>query len=85
MEKIRYCRVVQVTDDNMAHEHCVLGTESTNIHSEYIIRSAIPRHVWLRQRASVFHYTRIVCDVQFCTFHYILSFEACADACRLPS
>jgi len=77
MEK--YCRAVQTTDDNMAHAHCVLVTESTNTHSEYVILTVIPWHVWLRHRASALHYTRIVCDVQFCTFHYILRFEACGD------
>jgi hypothetical protein len=81
MEK--YCRAVQATDDNVAHAHCVLGTEFTE--AEYVILTVMPRHVWLCQRATVLHYTRIVCDVQFCTFRYILRFEACGDDCRLPS
>jgi len=75
--KIRYCRAVQATVDNMAHEHCVLGAESTNIHS--VCSTVIPRHVWLHQRISVFHCTRIVCDVQLCAFHYVLRFDACDD------
>ena len=45
-----YCRALQATDDNMADAHCVLGTKYTNTHSEYVILTVIPRHVWLRQR-----------------------------------
>ena len=30
----KYCRAVQATDDNMAHAHCILPT---NTHSEYVI------------------------------------------------
>jgi len=34
----KYCTVGQATDDNMAHEHCMLDTKATNTQSEYVIR-----------------------------------------------
>jgi len=34
---------------------------ATNIESEYVILIAIPRQKWLRERASMLHYTYIAC------------------------
>jgi len=38
---------IQVTDDNMAHAHCMLDTKGTYIHSEYVILIAFPLQQWL--------------------------------------
>jgi len=36
-------------------------TKATDTHSEYLIFIALPRHHWLRERASLLHYTYIAC------------------------
>jgi len=56
----KYCRAGQATDDNMAHTHRVLDT---NTHSEYIIVIAFPLQQWLHERASILRYTYIACLV----------------------
>jgi hypothetical protein len=54
----KYGGAGQATDDNMAHALCMLATET---HSEYVILIAFPRQQWLRERASMLHYTYIAC------------------------
>ena len=56
----KYCRAGQATDDNMAHAHCMLDT---NTHSTYVILIAFPLQKWLHERASTLRYTYIACLV----------------------
>jgi hypothetical protein len=36
-------------------------TKATNTHSQYLIPTVIPLQQWLQERASLLHYTYIVC------------------------
>jgi len=52
----KYSRAGQATDDNMAHKHCVLDT---NTHSEYVMVIAFPLQQWLHERASLLPYSTL--------------------------
>ena len=52
----KYCRAGQATDDNMAHAHCMLDTESTNTYSEHVTLIAFPLH----ERLTTLRYMYIV-------------------------
>jgi len=61
-------RAGQATDDNITRRIRVACriAEATDIHSEYVIFIAFPRQRWLREHASVWHYsTYIACLVCF--------------------
>ena len=57
----KYC-VGQDIDDNMAHAHCMLGTEGYKCTLK-IILIAFPLQQWLQEHASILRYTYIVCFV----------------------
>ena len=61
MEK--YCRVGQATDENMAHAHCMLDTQSYK-HTHNVTLIAFPLQQWLRERCAVLRYTYIACLVE---------------------
>jgi hypothetical protein len=55
----RCCRVRQVVDDNIIRRmrfECWI-TKATNTHPEYVLLPASPRRQWLRERATMLHYT----------------------------
>jgi hypothetical protein len=55
----------EATDDNITQRMrtaCWI-TKATDTHSEYVIFSAFPWQQWLRERASVLHYTYSACVV----------------------
>ena len=57
-----YCRKEQVTDDNMAHAHCMPDNEGythTHTDSQYTIIISLPLQQWLHKRTSVLRYTYI--------------------------
>jgi hypothetical protein len=56
----KYCTAGQVTDDNMAHAHCMLETKATNTNTEYVILITSAVKQWLHERASWLCYTYIV-------------------------
>jgi hypothetical protein len=61
----KYGTARQATDDDTIRRMrlaCRL-TEATDTHSEHLIRIAFPRQQWLRERASILHYTYISCLV----------------------
>ena len=39
----------------------MLDSEGSNPHSQYVILTVFPLQQWLRERASVLHYTYIAC------------------------
>jgi hypothetical protein len=51
----------QATDDNIIRRMHIefRVTTATDTHSEYVIHIALPREQWLRERASVLHYTTL--------------------------
>jgi hypothetical protein len=64
----KYGRARQTTDGNIIrrmHFACWI-TKATDIHSEYVILIAFPLQQWLRERASILHYTYIACLVAEC-------------------
>jgi hypothetical protein len=61
----KYDKVRQATDENIIQRMrfaCWI-TKATDIHSEYVILIAFTRQQWLRERATMLHYTYIVCLV----------------------
>ena len=44
----KYCGAIHVTDDNMAHAHCLLDTRG---YRHTLIFNAFPQQQWLRERA----------------------------------
>ena len=54
------CTAGQATDDNMAHAHSMLAT---NTHAQYVILTAFPLQQWLQERASMLRYMYIGCLV----------------------
>ena len=63
MEKYRRAR--QDTDDSIIRRvrfACSIP-KATDTHSEYIIVIGFPQQKWLHERASVFRYTNIACNV----------------------
>jgi hypothetical protein len=61
----KYGRAAQATDGNIIRRMrfaCWI-TKATDTHSEYVIFIAFPRQEWLRERASMLHYTHTACIV----------------------
>jgi len=52
----KYCRAEQATDENIAHAHFILATDT---YSEYAILIACPLQQWLHERAPLLPYTYI--------------------------
>jgi hypothetical protein len=50
----QYLTAGNATDDNTAHEHSMLDT---NTHTEYVILIDFPLQQWLHERASMLRYT----------------------------
>jgi Na+/melibiose symporter-like transporter len=70
----KYCRAGRVTDDNMAHAHCMLDTKGyRHTHSGCLIHIALPRQQCFHERASVLSYTYTAC--LFVLYVYILLLE----------
>jgi len=59
----KYCRAGQATDVNMGHEHCMLDTEGSNMHSEYVTVTSFPLQQWLCKRAAMLRHMYISCLV----------------------
>jgi hypothetical protein len=55
----KYGRAMQATDDNIIRRmrFACWVTKATDTHSDYVILIAVPRQHWLRERASVLHYS----------------------------
>jgi hypothetical protein len=52
----KYGRAGQITDDNMAHAHCMLDTKGYKYtHSKYVILIDFPLQQWLHERAALLH------------------------------
>jgi hypothetical protein len=67
----KYGTARQATDDIITRRMrfaCWI-TKATDIHSKYVILIAFPRQQWLRERASVLHYTYIACPLHFSVRH----------------
>jgi hypothetical protein len=47
-------------------------TKATNIHSEYVILTAVALHLWLHDRASMLSYTYIACLLKASSFPCVL-------------
>jgi hypothetical protein len=57
----KYDTAGQATDGNIIRRMrtaCWI-TKATDTHSDYVILTAFPRQQWLRERASILHYTCI--------------------------
>ena len=69
-----YCTAGKATDDNMIQRmrFACWVTKVADTHSEYVILIILPQQQWLRERASVLHYTYIACLV-------MLSSHLCLD------
>ena len=73
----KYGAVREAIDDNiirrMRFACCITkGTHArTRTHTHYVILNAFPRQQWLRERASVLHYTYIACLVELDVLFYI--------------
>ena len=57
----KYCRAGYVTDDNMAHAHCMLDTYGykhththTHTHTGCVVLIALPLQRWVHERALVY-------------------------------
>jgi hypothetical protein len=64
-DNVEKCRDRQATDDNIIRRMrfaCWI-TKATDTHSEYVILIPLAQQQWLREHASVFHYTYIDCLV----------------------
>jgi hypothetical protein len=55
----KYCSTWQVTEDNMAHAHCMLDTYGYR-HTLIICNINFPLQQWLYERASLLRYAYIV-------------------------
>jgi hypothetical protein len=54
----KYFTAGEATDDNMAHEHFMLGTEGyKHTLSEYVMLISFPQTRWLHERPSMLRYT----------------------------
>jgi hypothetical protein len=55
----KYGRVGQATDGNIMQRMRIACwiPKATNTRSEYAIRIAVPRQIWLRKGPSMLHYT----------------------------
>jgi hypothetical protein len=49
----KYCAAGQTTGDNMVHMLCMLDSQKTNTHSEYVTLIAFPRQQWLHESVSI--------------------------------
>jgi hypothetical protein len=77
----KYGAARQATDDNIIRRmrlECWITT-ATNTHSEYGILIAFPRQQWLRERASMLHYTYIVHLVYKTLVFYSIRFAGFVD------
>jgi len=63
----KYCRIRQVTDDNIIRRTRFSGwiPKTINTHSEYVILNAFQLQQWLHERASMLRYTYVACLVSF--------------------
>jgi hypothetical protein len=60
----KYCKAGQARDDNMAHAHCMLNT---NTHCEYKKRTVFPLQQWLHEFSLILRYMYISVLVISCT------------------
>jgi hypothetical protein len=76
----KYCRAGQATDDHeIRHVRFAFRlTTGTNTHLEYVIRIPFPQQKWLHERASILHFTFIVCPVPFLVCSLDHAYSSCA-------
>ena len=60
---IKYCRAGQATGNNMAHAHCMLGTQGYRRTLRNVKCIAFPLQQWLHKHTSMLCYTFIACLV----------------------
>jgi len=81
----KYCRAVQVTDDNMAHAHCILDPKDYKYtHSGCVTFFAFPQQQSLHEHVSMLRYTYIACLV-LRLFTAIITFTQCTTSYKLPA
>jgi len=63
----KYGRARQATDDNIIRRMRIACRipETTNTQTQYVINITVPLQQWLYERASILHYTYIVCLFQY--------------------
>ena len=58
----KYCRIGQVTNDNMAHAHSVLDNEGYR-HKSRVCNTAFQLQQWMQERVPLLRYTYLACRV----------------------
>jgi len=75
----KYCTARQITDDNMAHAHCMLNTKSYKYTFRIVTLITFPLQQFLLERFSMLRYTYeyIACLVQNlnCSFNSHTSYS----------